>query len=65
MSRCIEYDRKGRLIGETIDRMDECKYLINEVCTRDCSDMCCDFPHPDYCEHRCKHFVKEDGIIEC
>ena len=64
MSRCIDYDHKGRRISETIDRMDECKKLINCVCTNDRSDQCCDFPHPDYCGHRCPHFGEEDGIIE-
>ena len=64
MSREIEYDRNGRRIHETIASMDECKDLINDVCTNPSSQQCCDFPHPEYCRERCPHFTKEDGIIE-
>lgn len=59
MSRNIAYD--GDQIYEKIANMDECKDLVNEVCTNPSSDQCCDYPHPDYCQHRCLHFTKEDG----
>lgn len=61
MSRWLE--EKDGVIHEELACTYECKCLINEVCTNDKSDMCCDFPHPDYCR-RCEHYVKEDGIIE-
>lgn len=63
MSRIIEFGPNYRRISETIDSMEECKDLINDVCTNPSSDQCCDFPHPEYCKYRCPHFTKEDGII--
>lgn len=63
MSREIEYDRDGNRIHETIDSMDECKHLINDVCTNPSSQECCDFPHPEYCKLRCPHFTREDGLL--
>lgn len=51
-------------IRQSISSMDECRYLINEVCCNDKSDQCCDFPHPDYCNSRCPHFTKEDGTLK-
>ena len=59
MSREIAYD--GGQIYEKIVNMDECKDLVNEVCTNPSSHQCCDYPHPEYCQHRCPHFTKEDG----
>ena len=62
MSRWL--DKVGSSVyHEEINSMDECRWLINEVCCNDKSDMCCDFPHEDYCK-RCVLFTKEDGIIE-
>lgn len=63
MSRWIEHDRDNRII-ETIADTEECKYLMNEVCTNPKSDQCCDFPHHEYCEFCCPHFTKEDGVIK-
>jgi len=63
MSREIDYDRDGHQIHEAIDSMEECRDLINGVCTNPSSQQCCDFPHPEYCRERCPHFTKEDGII--
>lgn len=63
MSRWIDVDERQHIISETVSSAKECRYLVNEVCTNDRSEQCCDFPHPDYCELRCPHFTKEDGII--
>lgn len=63
MSRNIKVDEQTKAIKESIDRMDECKHLYNEVCTNPSSQQCCDYPHPAYCLHRCPHFEHEDGII--
>lgn len=63
MSRWLDYDSNHRRYNETIASADECKYLINEVCTNPSSDQCCDFPHHEYCEFCCPHFTKEDGRI--
>lgn len=64
MSREIEYDREHRKIHEEISSMDECKHLINDVCTNPDSQQCCDFPHPEeYCKNRCPYFTKEDGLL--
>ena len=63
MSRWADTREDGG-IREEIASMDECKWLINEVCCNDQSDECCDFPHHDYCKNRCPHFTKEDGVIE-
>lgn len=60
MSRSIE-ERNGRIV-QTIWDMDECKHLINEVCTNPDSDECCDYPHPELCA-RCPYFEEEDGIV--
>lgn len=62
MSRWLEDDGCGGH-REELANIDECRYLINEVCCNDKSDQCCDFPHPEYCEHRCPYFTKEDGAI--
>ena len=61
MSRDIEFGPNGRII-QSIDSMEECRHLIYGVCTNPDSDQCCDFPHPEYCIYRCRHFTKEDGI---
>ena len=64
MSRWADTREDGG-IREEIASMDECKWLINEVCCNDKSNECCDYPHPEeYCKKRCPHFTKEDGIIE-
>lgn len=63
MSRWLEVGDEGQYI-ETIADMDECKHLINEVCTNPDSQQCCDFPHEEYCKHRCPFFTKEDGVIK-
>lgn len=62
MSRWLESDKYGAYHEELAD-MDECRHLINEVCTNPDSDQCCDFPHPEYCMHCCPHFTAEDGAL--
>ena len=61
MSRWMEQSSDGT-IRQGIISMDECRYLIDEVCCNDKSDQCCDFPHEEYCQ-RCPHFTKEDGVL--
>lgn len=61
MSRYLESCDGG--YHEEIADLEECKHLINEVCTNPDSELCCDFPHYEYCLYRCSHFMKEDGII--
>ena len=52
------------IIRQGIVSMDECRYLIDEVCCNDKSQQCCDFPHPEeYCAKQCPFFTKEDGKI--
>lgn len=63
MSRWIEASQDHKTLTETIASKNECKKLINEVCTEDRCDQCCDYPHPEYCTRRCPYFEKEDGII--
>ena len=63
MSRWLDEGTDG-VIRESIASMDECKMLFNEICCNDKSDVCCDFPHPDYCKNRCPHFTAEDGVID-
>lgn len=63
MSRWIERNEDGTFKVE-LASMDECEWLYNEVCCNDSSDICCDFPHEDYCEKRCPYFTKENGIIK-
>ena len=62
MSRWLESDKYGAY-HEELASIDECCHLINEVCCNNKSNMCGDFPHPDYCMHRCPHFTKEDGAL--
>ena len=62
MSRWMETDKDGT-IRQGILSMDECRYLIDEVCCNDRSEQCCDFPHREYCSQRCPHFTEEDGKI--
>ena len=61
MSRYLE--SCGESYHEEIADMEECKYLINEVCCNPDSDQCCDFPHHEYCLYCCPHFTKEDGVL--
>ena len=49
--------------SEGIASMDECKNLVNGVCSDDLSDQCCSFVDPEYCRSKCPRFQKEDGII--
>ena len=61
MSRwMVEYE--DGTINQGIISMDECRYLIDDVCCNDKSDQCCDFPHPEYCLYVCPHFTKEEGL---
>lgn len=61
MSRYLECE--NGTYQEEIADMEECKHLINDVCTNPSSQECCDFPHPEYCKLRCPHFTKEDGVL--
>lgn len=61
MSRYIDHNPDTNEISEVIASMDECKDLVNEVCTNPNSDQCCDYPHSDYCKCRCPYFTDEDG----
>ena len=64
MSRWIEVDQENNIRKETIASTEECKKLVNEICTESRCDQCCDYPHPEeYCTLRCPYFEKEDGII--
>lgn len=63
MSRYMDYDTDNQRIHEEISDMEECKHLINDVCTNPDSQQRCDFPHPEYCAKRCPHFTREDGIL--
>ena len=58
----MESDGNGHYLTEILS-MDECKYLVDEVCCNDKSEQCCDFPADEYCKNRCPFFTKEDGII--
>lgn len=61
MSRWLEkVDGEYR---EEIADLEQCKHLINEVCTNPDSDQCCDFPHYEYCTYCCPCFTKEDGLL--
>lgn len=62
MSRWMEKDSDG-IIRQGIVSMDECRYLIDEVCCNDQSDQCCDFPHEEYCRRHCPHFTEENGLL--
>lgn len=62
MSRWMVQYEDGR-INQGVISMDECRYLIDDVCCNDKSDQCCDFPHPEYCRYVCPHFTKEDGQL--
>lgn len=48
---------------EEIANMDECRFLVDEVCCNPDSDQCCDYPHPEYCLYCCPHLTKEDGVL--
>lgn len=63
MSRWLQKNEDGTF-SQGIISMDECRYLVEEVCCNDRSDMCCDFPHPDYCSKICPFYTDEDGILE-
>lgn len=60
MSRFIDYQPIH------IDEIDynQCKWLINEVCTNENCEYVADYPYPNCkCENKkqCKYFEKEDG----
>ena len=67
MSRTLIYDDNFKYIGQEIESMDMCKWLINDICCNDKSDCLADYPYPrSICENKygCGCFEKEDGIIE-
>ena len=66
MSRFLTRNPDGTYLEE-IESMEVCKWKINEVCCNDKSDYLGDYPYPSsICENNkeCKHFEKEDGVIE-
>lgn len=61
MSRMLSRDNT-----EEIWDLDQCKYLLNDVCVNHKSEMLGDFPicyGEDYCS-QCELFEKEDGVID-
>ena len=60
MSRNI-VQRDGKVI-ETIESMEDCQYLWNEMCCDDRSGYFTYCPK-EHCK-KCSLFTKEDGIIE-
>lgn len=62
MSRWLEDDGNGGL-RQVLANIEECRYLIDDVCCNDKSEQCCDFPHPEYCALRCPFFTKEEGSL--
>lgn len=63
MSRYIEVHTGLGLVKETITSMDECRRLVNEVCCNELSDACGGLVDSRFCNNKCEHFEKEDGII--
>lgn len=64
MSRYIE-EKDGKTIT-TIEDMDKCKWLYNEICCHDKSEFLANYPYPStMCENKkiCKYFEKEDGKV--
>lgn len=67
MSRTLIYNKNFECIGQEIESMDMCKWLIDDVCCNDESDCLGDYPYPrSICENEygCGCFEKEDGNIE-
>lgn len=64
MSRWIEVDHENGIVKEEIKSLEECRYLYNEVCCNELSDCVADYPDGEYCQRRCPHFAREDGIID-
>lgn len=64
MSRNIEVDLENKCIVETVQSMQDCRHLCNDVCCNELCDNVGEFVDPDYCRLACPHFTKEDGIIE-
>lgn len=66
MSRFLTINPDGTFLEE-IESMEVCKWRINDVCCNDKSPDLADYPYPrEKCEGKegCKHFEKENGIIE-
>lgn len=67
MSRTLIYNKNFEYIGQEIESMDMCKWLIDDICCNDKSDYLGDYPYPREicgCAGRCHYFEKEVGIIE-
>jgi len=71
MSRTLIYDDNFKYIGQEIESMDMCKWLIDGVCCNDKCDCLGDYPYPSemcdmFCDDyiACNYFEKEDGIVE-
>ena len=62
MSRYIEVDIERGIIKETIESMDRCRCLCNDVCCNERSDQAWELVAEQCCLH-CPHFEREDGII--
>ena len=65
MSRYIEEKDGKRII--TIEDIEKCKWMYNEICCLDESPYVADYPYP-YClcesKKDCKYFEKEDGKVD-
>lgn len=62
MSRWIDTDENENYVEE-IAEMDECKFLINELCCNPECPLNKDFPFDSDCAE-CPFFTEEDGIIK-
>ena len=63
MSRWIDANPETGTVTEEIASMDECMYLINDVCCCEDSDMLGGYTHPAFCHRKCPYYQDEDGII--
>ena len=57
-------EEKDGKITITIDSMDECKYLYDQVCCNDQCEWCCNYPYGEDCGTKCRFYEKEDGVIK-
>ena len=66
MSRNLIYNKDFEYIGQEIENMELCKWLIDDVCCNDKSDCLGDYPSP-FCKceslNDCNCFEKEDDEI--
>lgn len=64
MSRYIEsFQENGKTIyHEEIADLEQCRWMYNEVCCNDKSELCADFPLEGDCRI-CLYFEKDNGVI--